>query len=316
MPQLRIRLFGDLQITSGDQLLPPFPTQRAKSLFAFLALNRNRPVHRDVLCGLFWGDRSDAEARKALRTALWRVKSVLGPAVDHAEGPVVTHGQHLLFTGDTWTDVEAFEGCMREAAVAALAGSGAGDAAHPPLARAVALYRADLLEGVYESWCEPERERLRVAFLDALERLMEESRARGELRDAIARGVQLLRWDPLREHVHRSVMSCHLENGDRPSALRQYQACAEVLQEELGIEPMEETRRLHRIIREGRPATASGPDRAEAASVAELAALARSLNHAVAELREIVSDLHEQRHDLATAPAALRPAARRSFVTS
>ena len=64
-------------------------------------------------------------------------------------------------------------------------------------------------------------------------------------------GQAVLTQDPLRENVHRCLMACHNSMGNRPLAIRQYQECARILQQELGIPPMEVTRELCRQIETG-----------------------------------------------------------------
>ncbi len=266
MSLLHIRLFGGLEIRRGSSVLPPMPGHGPRSLLTFLALDPGRLHHRDVLCGTLWGDRSDSAARKALRNSLWRLRSTLEP--DGDEGPAVLQavGDRLgLVAEGLHVDVQEFE-----EATASLADS--ANARHAPdreeaerLDRAVALYRGDLLDGMYEDWCLVPRERLRMAFLASLERLMAYHRRRGDLASGLARGRTLLRHDPLREHVHRALMEIHWAMGDRPSALRQFRECRQVLLDELGIEPMEETMALRdRILGGVRAEGPFGPPRRRA----------------------------------------------------
>jgi len=72
------------------------------------------------------------------------------------------------------------------------------------------------------------------------------------LAQAIARANHVLRHDPLREHVHRQLMRCHYAMGNRPAAIRQFQRCVEILDRELDVPPMAETRVLFNRILEGR----------------------------------------------------------------
>ena len=61
---------------------------------------------------------------------------------------------------------------------------------------------------------------------------------------ALRCGQQILTLDPLREDVHRELIRLHLRRGHRALALHQYEQCRAVLDDELGVEPMEETRAL------------------------------------------------------------------------
>jgi DNA-binding SARP family transcriptional activator len=250
MQSLRVRLFGGLEISRGDTLLPPFPTRRARSLLAYLVLHRDRAISRDVLCSLLWGEEAEADARKALRTTLWRIRSVLEPYESDRGAYLRVDGPQVTFPGTAraWVDVAEFEACLRQ-----IRGIGAGQVVAEEaerLTRAVQLYQGDLLDGLYDDWCLLDRERFGLAYLTALERLMAFHQAGGNWLAAISFGRQILRKDPIREHVHRQLMVCHLSMGDRPSALRQWETCSRLMHEELGIEPMEETRRLHTWVRD------------------------------------------------------------------
>jgi DNA-binding SARP family transcriptional activator/DNA-binding NarL/FixJ family response regulator len=245
---LGIRLLGTLGVQRGSVALPSFPTQRSAALFAYLVVNRDRLIHRDVLCGKFWGDRSDAQARKSLRTTLWRIRSVI--EADPADRGTLlrVEGDHVGFVAHprVWADVWELEEYVR------MCEENAGDlddATARTLGHVAELYRGDFMEGHYDDWCSQPRERFRTGFLSALERLVRHHGENGAWREAIACAQQVLRHDPLREHVHRALMVSHHAMGDRPSALRQYHRCAQVLRTELAIEPMEETRLLYESIR-------------------------------------------------------------------
>lgn len=243
MQDLRVHFFGGVEIYGDGLLLPVFPTQKSLSLFAYLVVNRGRLIHRDTLCGQFWSEHTDVEARKALRTCLWRIRSVVEPRKEQRGTVLQVQGSQVRFVGSetTWVDVWAFEEAVKL--------SSRTHTVDPEctrgLERAAALYRADFLEGLDDEWCFFHRERLRLAYFTALERLVAQHGSQGRWLDAITWGKQILREDPLREHIHRSVIEAHLAMGDRPSALRQYGCCVRTLEAELGVEPMEETRQLY-----------------------------------------------------------------------
>lgn len=72
--QLRICLLGGMRVFTGDTPLPPFPTQKSRSLFAYLLLNRTRTLTRSHLAGVFWGDSPESRARRSLNITLWRLR--------------------------------------------------------------------------------------------------------------------------------------------------------------------------------------------------------------------------------------------------
>jgi DNA-binding SARP family transcriptional activator len=253
MDQLTIRLFGGIEVQRGRTVVSGFPTQRSTRLFAYLVMNRGRLHHREVLCGRFWGEQTDVAAKKGLRNALWRIRSVIEPNEEERGTLLQVEGSHVGFraSANVWVDAWEFE-----RGIALLDTKPADGGAMDPdmvdrMGKAASLYRGDLLAGHYDEWCLTEQERLRLAYLTLLERLVGCHRAAGQWLEAITIGRQLLRLDPFREHIHRAVMDCHLAMGDRPSALRQYGTCAEMLRRELSIEPMEETRALYESMLQG-----------------------------------------------------------------
>jgi hypothetical protein len=110
------------------------------------------------------------------------------------------------------------------------------------------LYTGDLLPGWYDEWLAPERERLRQAYLDALERLAALLEQRRSYRQALDYAQRLVRADPLHEAVYRQLMALHLALGDRASALRVYHTCASILRHELGVDPSPATQAVYQRV--------------------------------------------------------------------
>ena len=245
MSLLRIEFLGDFRLFRGDVRLRGFPTATARALFSYLVLHRNRLHDRSVLAGTFWGDCSEADARRSLRTNLWRVRRTLADAAPGAEHALVVHDHQIGFnsSADYWLDLEQFELHLAAAARAALR-----DVRCVELESAVRLYRGHLLEGVYEEWCVVEQARLKTLYLQALETLMYAAAERGDLHAGLAHGERLVAHDPLRETIHRELMRLRFRLGERGAAIRQFQLCTSRLREELGVEPMRETIALHAAI--------------------------------------------------------------------
>jgi DNA-binding SARP family transcriptional activator len=249
MSALEIRLLGTFRIGHPGQGQIPRPIHAVQALLAYLVLNRNRTYAREVLGGLFWGDLTEAKARSCLSTALWRLRQVLEP-----DG--VARGSYLLtrrsgevgFNGssDHWLDVAAFEDGLQPLVRARPALQPTFD--WNSAERAIAHYGGDLLEGFYEDWALRERERLRLLYLDGLGRLLNHYSEIDALEQALACGWRILELDPLREEIHRAIMRLHLRCGHRSLAIQQFETCRDILKQELGIAPMEETQALYREI--------------------------------------------------------------------
>jgi DNA-binding SARP family transcriptional activator len=291
---LSIRLFGSLELSRGGRRLPPFPTRKARSVFCYLLLHAGRMHPRDVLTGTFWGDQGDTGARHQLSTELWRIRRVLAADADALALRVEEDAVGVQLHAGARLDTAAFEQMLRPAA------HRRPEELSPEQARAledaVAMYRGDLLQEVYDDWCVYERDRLRALALDALFRAMSYHLHHRSWAAALEHGQRLLDADPLNEPVHAALMRCHFGSGNRAAALRQYATCLRLLREELDVEPLPETVAVYECIRAGTP-PAAAPSPPPAADAQATDALAR-LQAAERDLRRARRLLHRGLHTL------------------
>jgi DNA-binding SARP family transcriptional activator len=114
---------------------------------------------------------------------------------------------------------------------------------------AVELYVNDFLEELrYEDWCDPIRDNLRESYLLALNRLSYFFFESELYSIAINLCQKILIIDPYLEEVHQRLIICYYKTGARDKAIRQYQKCKSVLNEELQINPSEQTTSLFQEI--------------------------------------------------------------------
>jgi DNA-binding SARP family transcriptional activator len=207
----------------------------AQRLLAFLALKR-AALQRTYVAGMLWIDSSQEAANASLRTALWRLRRPSCPLVDATQS-------HLSLSPDV--DVDVYE-------MTALA-HGIDDAGTDPPDAALdeLMLAGDLLPDWYDDWVVIERERFRQVRLHALEALCYRLARHERYSKAIDAGLTAVAGEPLRESAHRAVMRAHLAEGNRNEALRQYALCRRLLDEQLGLEPSDETRRLRDRCRSG-----------------------------------------------------------------
>lgn len=232
MAGLTARLLGTPQFAMGDRAIDP-GNGRAGALLAYLVATR-QVQSRDRLAGFFWPDVPQRNALASLRTALYDLRRALGR--DAAPRLVVERTRVAVAVDGLDTDVARLE------AVAA----GADDL--DALEAAVAAWRGDFLDGVvvpdaadFDDWLFLERERLANLYLSALCRLGERYADRGDFGRAAEAARRVLAIDPLREEIHRALMSYLALDGQRGAAIAQYRACQELLRRELDIEPLAAT---------------------------------------------------------------------------
>jgi DNA-binding SARP family transcriptional activator len=250
---IRIRLLGGFEVWCDGRPVEGFESQKVRALLGYLACHRGRVLARDHLAGLLWPERNPETARHALRQAIYNLKSSLP---QDARAPIVGtyNGVQLDLKSDVWIDVVAFEEAVR------LGKTRDGIDLHH-LTAAVQLYRGELLSGFFlrdcesfEEWLVAEQERLREMAVDALRSLVERYRLRGEHRFGLHYARRLVVLEPLSEEARRDVMRLALLAGRRSFALAEYEKLRIMLRDELGVEPLEETRSLYEsILREKSP---------------------------------------------------------------
>src|SRR3954463_10870663 len=80
MSRLSLSLLGRLQITLNRQPVGGFAYNKARALLVYLAIEADRPHHRDALVGLLWPELPDTAARTNLRQALANLRETIGDA--------------------------------------------------------------------------------------------------------------------------------------------------------------------------------------------------------------------------------------------
>ena len=229
---LVLQLSGRPAVLAGDGTRVRFPTRKALALFVCLARAGAAGAARDRLAELFWPDRPDADARRALRGTLHEMRRALGAEADRLLRQ--TRDRVALDPDLIATDAED------------------GDAARAPRDD----YAADFLVGLeigtpgFDQWCAEERARLREAALRAAADRMEAALAAGRFAAARAAAERLRALDPLSEAGCRGLMRAQSGLGRRADALRCYAAFRDRLAEELDTVPDGATDRLAAHIRQ------------------------------------------------------------------
>jgi ATP/maltotriose-dependent transcriptional regulator MalT/DNA-binding SARP family transcriptional activator len=205
----------------------------------FCLLQHAQGLRKEEMGALFWPDHPPRRLDGIFRSTLYRLRRAAFREIVLFEDGLYRFNWQC----DRWFDVEAFEKLLDQAEATNALGQ-----ASEFLEEALSLYRGEYLQGVYADWCSIERERLRERYLTALEALARMHANRGSLQRAIEEYQRLVARDPYRESAHRELMRCHYRLGDRFAAIKQYQFCAQILREDLGLSPAPETEELYLTI--------------------------------------------------------------------
>ncbi len=249
---LSVQLLGQLKVRLDDVAVDHWLSGRGRSLFKYLVTHRDPWPRRELLMDAFWPEAAPAAARNSLNVAMHSLRRAF--RVSAGVQPVTLEdGTYRLGPGlRLWLDVDEFEQRVAAARRLEAAGDPAGAAAD--YERALALYQGDFLaDDPYEDWPVTTRESLLLAYLDVLDRLGDLYLARHQLGACVALSRLLVQRDPCREDAHRRLMRCFTRQGQPHLALRQYQACVDALDHELGVHPDPATTALARQIRLHQP---------------------------------------------------------------
>ncbi|MBI1296535.1 hypothetical protein GC175_16395 [bacterium] len=239
---LRLLFLGTFQVLRNGIPISSFASVNVQALLAYVAMENDRPHPRDTLIQLFWPDEPTHVARHNLSQSLYLLRKAVATAQNDPPHLLVTR-QTIQFNADSdqMLDVTEFLAALDEGR----------------LADAVALYRGDFLDGIYtgsvlfEEWLFQQRERLQRRVLSALGELAQQHLDQGNLEETVRYSQRQLSLVPWREGAHRQLMWAFAQNGERETALAQYEICRRMLHEELGVEPDTETVALYEQIRHG-----------------------------------------------------------------
>lgn len=236
----RIQLFGSLQISQQQCVVARFKLQKAATLLAYLALHAGRSHSRERLIDLLWPELSPESGRDNLSTTLSSLRRDL--AILHpASQTLLLADRHCvgLNTEVAVTDVAEFDWLLRQARSAAFVADRSRF-----LEQAIALYRGDLLEGIYEEWAlraqHAYQQRYREALLDWTQDL-ETQQAWTKAREVAERAVAC---DPLQEDGVLILMRVLARQGQVARALEAFRTFAGQLRAELDAEPTGELREM------------------------------------------------------------------------
>lgn len=249
------RLLGTFELRVDGLSVTTWSGQRGVSVLRYLLSRRRHACPRDELLAEFWPDVAPPAARNRLQVAVSGVRRALLEVtnlyvIEYAEG-----GYRINPKLRVKTDVNRFEAALSTARDAEHAGDTQG--ALVAYQEAIGYYRGDFAsDAPYEQWTLLPRESLRIAYIDALDRLSGIQLGLGQLDDCIATGHRMLDVDHCREDAHRLLMRCYAGQGRVYQAIRQYEFCRRVLNATLQTEPGLQTTQLYRAVRAGSRAPA------------------------------------------------------------
>ena len=246
---IRIATLGQFNLWIGGEKIDSKAWGRDKTvqLLQYLISNRKRhALHKEKIMDHLWEDWNDRD----FKVALHGINKVLEPNRPSRTEPtyIVRQGvSYQLNLEELWIDVDALEKYI------ILGNEFFGTdnvAAKKAYKHAIDLYQGVYLPNrVYEDWSSEEREKSQLlilgAYITLAELLLQEKPI-----ESIRLAQNALAIDATWEDAYRIQMRAYLAKGNRPQAIKTYMKCEVVLEEEYGIPPLPETKKLLQAIEE------------------------------------------------------------------
>jgi len=247
--EIRVQTLGQFMLWRNNKKIDSKEWGRDKTvqLLQYLISNRQRhALHKEKIMDHLWEDGDDRD----FKVALHGVNKVLEPERPSRTEPAYVVRQGLSYQLDLdkiWIDVQALEKYVIIGNDALGTDNLISKTAYK---HAIELYQGIYLPNrIYEDWSSEEREKIQILILGAYITLAELLLSENPI-ESIRLAQSALAIDPTWEDAYRLQMQAYLAKGNRPQAIKAYQKCVHVLEDEYGIDPLPETKKLIKEIEE------------------------------------------------------------------
>lgn len=245
---LTVNMLGPVEI-QRDPMRPlsadAWPTKRARDILCFILSRRHRRASKDTIIDTFWGETDFDAVEKNFHPTISHIRKALNSNQALKQNFLLYRdGDYQLNTEFSYRiDIEEFDRLVSEGESARRARKFAECV--QAYEGALALYRGDFMQGSYEPWVEDQRSYYREQYLRLLEALAGVAQTSEDWPKAMELAQRILGEDQFREDIHCMVMKAHAAMGNRGAAREHFEGLKRLLQNELGVEPTQETRKLY-----------------------------------------------------------------------
>jgi len=242
---LSVSLFGASRVTSNNEQIWSDLGPAGRRLAGFLFTFPDRPHRRERLIDLFWPELDTERGRRAMNSAVWRLRKLLASSPDYQEGRGLrTVGPETVLEKTPWLDVDTW--ALLHAARSTLGGP-EGRLEPSGMKEVLAIlyrYEGPFLDGEDAEWILEERERLHSLFVQSAMMMVRHLGLCGYYHDAIRLARHALRFDPYREELVRHLLTLLALDERRIDAIRYYDHWIGLIRRELDISPLPATRAI------------------------------------------------------------------------
>lgn len=242
---LRVGLCGGVVVEADGRRLPDalLAGRQGRLVFAYLVCARHRSVSREELAELLWGERLPSSWASSLSAVVSKLRRLLSEAgLDGASLASAFGSYRLHLPEDATVDWEAVAAAVERAEDGAQQGD--VDAAVKAARFAQEIARRGFLSDDC-AWVDIQRARLHDLNVRAVQAEAAAYLRGGNRGRAVVSAREALALDELREESYRLLMQAMAAAGERGEALRVWERCRTLLEEELGTDPAPETEAVY-----------------------------------------------------------------------
>lgn len=249
MAHLKAFLFGSPRIEREDK---PIHLSRRKTIALLAYLLVDQKIHtRESLAQLLWPGYDTSNGLANLRRELLHMKRAIGEHNLRIERDRIGLNPESAI----WIDVSEFEAKISYVEVHSHPSSSRCSQCIEHLITATTLYRDDFLAGFslpdspsFDEWQFFRSEELQRSLIKALRQLIDWFTEAEDYPTAVQYGRRWLSLDMLHEPAHRQMMKLYALSGQTAAAIKQFNEFKRILEQELGVDPGEETIALYKTI--------------------------------------------------------------------
>jgi DNA-binding SARP family transcriptional activator len=233
----QVAVLGGFSLFDSEGRRLEVSSKKLRAILAYLLLEGGAAVSREILIGILWSERTDANARQSLRQELVKMRAFFKE---------VGFENFIIGREDIYLDTNFFQIDVVEIERSLLAGHVPENKITEARQPDRILYGLETIDELFSPWVNRVRHYWHERLTNLLQNLLDE--AEPELARRAAN--MLIQIDPTHEPAHRRLMQYHADLGNDPAAERQFNLLWEQLAE-YDTEPDGQSQELGALIKSG-----------------------------------------------------------------
>ncbi len=208
-------------------------TKKVKEMFCYLWLNNEKPVNKYRILEELWAEAPLDKSTVLLHTTVYQLRKAI-KELGYDDGLQYMNDQYIL-TLPMKSDLEELKILLREP-----------EPSTEQMRRLLSIYEGDLLEQDEYDWCLYERQNLRSAYLNYLQKYIDKNSDNSKNGIMESCLQKLFRMDVYNEKYVFLLMKYYADNGNGKGVMEVYEYYSKVIREDLGLIPSRKVIEMYR----------------------------------------------------------------------